>query len=137
MLRRDVSPSVGDLIYGDRMTCCEKIIAAAETRTPCECAASGFCPLHKFTTTQREWELCRTRNDYFALWASGSSPQHDRERATSGEPPLWYPRFGNWTAKAIRVATFGLIVPCTGCKGRMAALNRFGKRLADWVRGTL
>jgi hypothetical protein len=48
--------------------------------TPCDCPAAGWCPRHKFTTTEHEHNLCRTRPEFFALFASGKSPQHVRER---------------------------------------------------------
>lgn len=118
------------------MGCCEKIREAAATMTPCECAAAGYCPLHKFTTTQREHELCRTRHDYYQSFASPDCPLHARERMMNGEKPRlpWYPRFGNWAAASIRFATFGRVTPCTGCKGRVASMNLFGLKLAEWCR---
>lgn len=50
-------------------------------RTNCECAAAGWCERHKFTKTQREFELCQTDQRFFDLWETGDSPQHRRENS--------------------------------------------------------
>jgi hypothetical protein len=48
-------------------------------KTPCSCPAAQYCPTHRFTMTEREYDLCRTRGDYYALFLSGHAPQHARE----------------------------------------------------------
>lgn len=94
--------------------------------TPCECPLTGWCPRHKLHLTHTEQMLCRTDPRYFALFASGSSPQHFREAATNGQPfPIVGSEgFGDTLAWAIERITFGLVKPCGRCNRRRAWLNR-------------
>lgn len=90
--------------------------------TPCTCPASGFCPLHRFTTTRREWQLCRTDQRWFDLFSRGDSPQHAREQI-SPPVPTGSQGFGDTVANLLaRVGIKGW----SGCRcaARRAWLNR-------------
>lgn len=50
------------------------------TTTKCECPAAGFCKRHKIDKSQREFELCQTDSEFFSMWETGKSPQHDRQK---------------------------------------------------------
>lgn len=56
-------------------------------KTPCDCQAAGFCQRHQFTTTQREWELCRTKQEWFDLFSNPDCPQKFRENGEQAPPP--------------------------------------------------
>jgi len=43
-------------------------------------------------------------------------------------------RFGDWLAWIIKRVTFGRVKPCTGCRTRAAAMNRWGWRIETSFR---
>jgi hypothetical protein len=101
----------------------------------CTCPEPGFCERHKMMKTQREWELCRGTasnsptcgKTYWLAWERGQIG------ATAPPDPVLDPEgfcdrakgLGDTVAKAIKVATAGIVQPCGGCKQRAATLNHW------------
>lgn len=95
-------------------------------KTPCQCKAAGWCPLHKFHVTRKEHEHCRNDQRYFDLFATGTSPQHAREAGRNGvTPAIAGPQgLGDTVANAINYLTRGKLKWCRGCSKRRTWLNR-------------
>ena len=39
--------------------------------TGCDCQSPGWCPRHRCSKTEFQWEMCRRRADWFALGEEG------------------------------------------------------------------
>lgn len=100
------------------MSCCEKIVEAASTATPCECEESGFCARHQCHKVAHFHHLCRSNIGYFEQYEKGIGPGQNLK-----PPPLTI-GIGDVVAFLIRVLTFGLVKMCRSCQGRKAWLNR-------------
>lgn len=107
--------------YGNSMNCCEALLEATKVITRCQCKSPGFCPVIKCTLNAHGHALCKGIPGYYELWTTnGGAPC-----TGIGElHPLVF-GLGDIVAWIIRKLTFNRIKPCTGCKSRMAYLNRF------------
>jgi hypothetical protein len=113
-----VSPSHRPRRHDYDMNCCEKILAAAGTLTPCDCTGPGFCPRHASEKNDYLYLLCRTRLEYFEAWERGEGPlQH-------AAPPIRRLGLGDIAHYLIAALTLGRVKMCPGCASRRAAWNR-------------
>jgi hypothetical protein len=79
--------------------------------TGCECSDPGWCDRHKCKKSDRMHQLCQTRENYWTAWENGIGPGQ-KSRG-----------LGDTVAKAINVATAGLVQPCGSCNKRKERLN--------------
>lgn len=88
----------------------------------CQCPERGQCPIHKRWMSVREHQMCQgvnvleaVRNQYLSVW---------QKAAHETETPQTSRGIGNVVARAIRIATLGMVGPYSACQKYQAALNQ-------------
>ena len=79
--------------------------------TDCECHEPGWCDRHQVKKSDRMYELCHSRENYWQAWENGIGPGQ-KSRG-----------LGDTVAKVINKATLGMVQPCGGCGRRKHMLN--------------
>lgn len=64
----------------------------------------------------------------YGTWTFHTSEPQPPMQQRQQPPPNRLARPGDWIKASIFVVTFGLLRPCSGCKGRIARLNEAGWR---------
>ncbi|HEY2250899.1 MAG TPA: hypothetical protein VGH74_07545 [Planctomycetaceae bacterium] len=110
------------------MSCCDRLIEAAGTTTPCECPVAGYCARHKCDKGSHFHRLCKTSIQYFAQYENFATGLSDFPGPGQVVIPAGPRRFslglGDVVAWCVRFVTFGQVALCPGCQGRKARLNR-------------